>query len=161
MGTHYVGTKSEVDALNAYIKLVRAAESVSARAHAILPREITLSQFSVLETLLHRGPLCQGVLAGKLLRSGGNLTLIVGNLEKMGFVTRVRNPDDRRYITVSLTETGRAFISELFPRVAASITRELGALSTAEQFTLGWLCKKAGTRSTSAAASTPVVAAEA
>jgi len=150
-----------VDALNAYIKLVRAAESVSARAHAILPKTLTLSQFSVLETLLHRGPLHQGELAGKLLRSGGNLTLIVSNLEKMGFVTRVRNPDDRRYITVSLTEKGRTFISELFPRVAASITRELGALSTAEQFTLGWLCKKAGIRGVPGAAHTPAVASDA
>jgi MarR family 2-MHQ and catechol resistance regulon transcriptional repressor len=74
MGTHYQGTQAETDALNAYIKLMRAAESVTARAHNVLPKEITLSQFGVLEALLHRGPLCQGELASKLLRSGGNVT---------------------------------------------------------------------------------------
>ena len=148
MGTNYQGTKAEIDALNAYIKLVRAAESVTSRAHTVLPKDITLSQFGVLETLLHRGPLCQSELASKLLKSGGNLTLIVDNLEKLGLVTRERNEDDRRFITVSLTSKGRTFISELFPKVAASIAREFAALSSAEQFTLGWLCKKVGTRPT-------------
>ena len=145
MGTHYQGTKAETDALNAYIKLMRAAESVTARAHSLLPKEITLSQFGVLETLLHRGPLCQTELAGKLLKSGGNITLIVDNLEKAGLVTRERDKEDRRFITVSLTPKGRTFITDLFPKVAASIAREFGALSPAEQFTLGWLCKKIGT----------------
>ena len=152
MGTHYQGTKAETDALNAYIKLMRAAESVTARAHSVLPKEITLSQFGALEALLHRGPLCQTELAGKLLKSGGNITLIVDNLEKAGLVTRERDKEDRRFITVSLTPKGRTFIEELFPKVAASITREFSALSSAEQFTLGWLCKKVGTSSASSPA---------
>ena len=152
MGTNYQGTKAEVDALNAYIKLMRAAESVTARAHTVLPKDITLSQFGVLETLLHRGPLCQSELAGKLLKSGGNLTFIVDNLEKLGLVVRERNQEDRRFITVSLTEKGHAFISDLFPKVAVSIAREFAALSSAEQFTLGWLCKKVGSRSLPASA---------
>ncbi len=155
MGTHYQGTKAETDALNAYIKLMRAAESVTARAHSFLPKEITLSQFGVLETLLHRGPLCQTELAGKLLKSGGNITLIVDNLEKAGLVTRERDKEDRRFITVSLTPKGRAFIVDLFPKVAASITREFAALSPAEQFTLGWLCKKVGTPGSPAVIPTP------
>jgi len=144
MGTHHRGAKAEIDALNAYIKLMRAAESVTSRAHAVLPKGLTLSQFGVLEVLLHRGSLCQSDLAGKLLKSGGNITFVVDNLEKTGHVVRERNPKDRRFVTVSLTSSGRTFITDLFPKVAASITRELAALSSAEQFTLGWLCKKAG-----------------
>ncbi len=145
MGTHYQGTKAERDALNAYIKLMRAADSVTTRAHTVLPKGLTLAQFGVLEALLHRGPLYQGELAGKLLKSGGNLTLIVDNLEKSGLVTRERDPKDRRFITVALTDKGRTLISELFPQVAASITQEFAPLSSAEQFTLGWLCRKLGT----------------
>lgn len=155
MPTHHKGTPAEIAALNAYIKLMRASESVTARAHAILPKGITLSQFGVLETLFHRGPLCQGELAGKLLRSGGNVTLIVDNLEKAGYVQRERNPDDRRFITVSLTPAGRAFIEELFPKVAASITREFSTLTTAEQFTLGWLCRKLGASTPAASQTEP------
>jgi MarR family 2-MHQ and catechol resistance regulon transcriptional repressor len=145
MGTHYQGSKAEIDALNAYIKLMRAAESVTTRAHTILPKDITLSQFSVLEALLHRGPLCQNELAGKLLRSAGNITHIVDNLEKAGLVSRERDQADRRFITVSLTAKGQTIISELFPKIAASLAIEFSLLSSAEQFTLGWLCKKIGT----------------
>ena len=65
-----------------------------------------------------------------------------------------RDQDDRRFITVSLTPKGRTFITDLFPKVAASITREFGTLSSAEQFTLGWLCKKVGAP-TAATPSTP------
>jgi MarR family 2-MHQ and catechol resistance regulon transcriptional repressor len=157
MGTHYIGSKRETDALNAYIKLMRAGESITTRVHTLLPDDLTLSQFGVLETLLHRGPLCQGELAGKLLKSGGNLTLIVSNLEKAGLVTRERDAEDRRYITVSLTEKGRVLISELFPKIAARIADEFSALSTAEQFTLGWLCKKVGTRTGKSTAANPAV----
>ncbi|MFI5357120.1 MAG: MarR family winged helix-turn-helix transcriptional regulator [Opitutales bacterium] len=153
MGTHYQGPKAEVDALNAYIKLMRAAETVTARTMAALPASLTISQFGVLETLLHRGPMCQTELAGKLLKSGGNITLVVDNLEKAGWVIRQRDASDRRFVTVSLTEAGRAFIRELFPKVAASIAREFAALSTAEQFTLGWLCKRLGTYTAPAQAS--------
>lgn len=153
MGTHYQGTKAETDALNAYIKLMRAADSVTTRVHAVLPEGLTISQFGALETLLHRGPLCQSELASKLLMSGGNITLVVNNLEKAGWISRQRDDADRRFITVSLTEAGRAFIAELFPKVAASITREFGALSTSEQFTLGWLCKKLGTAAAQPSAS--------
>jgi len=144
MGTHYQGSKAETDALNAYIKLMRAADSVMARVHAHLPDGLTISQFGTLETLIHRGPMCQSELASKLLMSGGNITLVVSNLEKSGWIRRQRDEKDRRFVTVSLTETGRAFIGDLFPKVAAAITREFSALTPAEQFTLGWLCKKLG-----------------
>lgn len=144
MPSKHQGPKAEIDALNAYIKLMRAAESVTSRAHVVLPKDLTISQFGVLEVLLHCGPMFQTELANKLLRSGGNITLIVDNLEKAGYVVRERSQEDRRFVNVSLTDSGRAFITELFPKVAASITRELGSLSSAEQFTLGWLCKKAG-----------------
>jgi hypothetical protein len=80
----------------------------------------------------------------KVLKSAGNLTLVVDNLERDGHVTRQRDPEDRRFVTVSLTPQGRAFISELFPRVAAAITREFSGLTAAEQTTLADLCKKAG-----------------
>ena len=144
MGTHYNGPIEQINALNAFIKLQRAADSIFVRAHAALPDKLTETQFAVLEALLHLGPLCQGELAGKLLKSGGNLTLVVDNLEKAGRVRRDRDPGDRRFVTVSLTDSGRALISDIFPRIAASITREMGALSSTELVDVGRLCKKLG-----------------
>lgn len=144
MGTRHRGTNEEINALNAFIKLQRAAESVSSRVHAVLPDGLTVTQFGVLESLHHLGPLCQGELAEKLLRSGGNLTLVVDNLEKAGYVTRERDPADRRFVVVKLTERGTRFIIEIFPKVLANVVREMNALSATELNDLGRLCKKVG-----------------
>jgi MarR family 2-MHQ and catechol resistance regulon transcriptional repressor len=144
MGTRHRGSIEEINALNTFIKLQRAAESVSARVHALLPEGLTVTQFGVLESLHHIGPLCQGELAEKLLRSGGNLTLVVDNLEKAGLVVRERDPADRRFVVVKLTDKGSAFIAEIFPKVAANITREMNRLSSTELLDLGRLCKKVG-----------------
>lgn len=144
MGTRHRGPINEINALNAFIKLQRASESVSARVHAVLPAGLTITQFGVLEALHHIGPLCQGELAEKLLRSGGNLTLVVDNLEKAGYVARERDAADRRFVVVKLTEKGAKFIGEIFPRVLSNVTREMSILSSTELFDLGRLCKKVG-----------------
>ncbi len=146
MGTRHRGTIDEIHALNAFIKLQRAGESVSARVHAVLPEGLTVTQFGVLEALHHIGPLCQSELAEKLLKSGGNLTLVVDNLEKAGYVGRERDPADRRFVVVTLTDKGQDFIAALFPKVVANVTREMSALSGTELSDLGRLCKKIGLR---------------
>ncbi len=147
MGTRHRGPIEEINALNAFIKLQRASESVSARVHSVLPAGLTITQFGVLEALHHIGPLCQGELAEKLLKSGGNLTLVVDNLEKAGHVLRERDPADRRFVVVKLTPKGQAFITALFPKVVTNVTREMAALSSTELFDLGRLCKKIGRQS--------------
>jgi MarR family 2-MHQ and catechol resistance regulon transcriptional repressor len=143
---NHAATRSpaETAALDTFVKLVRASESVTVRSHAGLPKGLTLAQFGVLEALLHRGPLCASELAAKLLKSPGNLTLVLDNLERDGHVRRERDPEDRRFVTVQLTAKGRRFITDLFPTIAAGITREFSVLSSAEQAMLGELCKKLG-----------------
>ena len=144
MGTRHRGAIEEINALNAFIKLQRSAESVSVRIHAILPEGLTVTQFGVLDALHHVGPLCQSELAEKLLKSGGNLTLVVDNLEKAGYVLRERDAADRRFVVVKLTDKGQSFIAGLFPKVVAKVTREMSALSSTELADLGRLCKKIG-----------------
>jgi MarR family 2-MHQ and catechol resistance regulon transcriptional repressor len=144
MGSHHHGPKAEVAALDAYIKLMRAAESVTARAHLVLPDGVTITQFAALEALYHRGPLFQSELAAKLLKSGGNLTLVVANLERDGLVTRERTAADRRFVKVTLTPKGRRFIGTLFPKIAANLVRELAVLTPREQAALARLSKKVG-----------------
>jgi MarR family 2-MHQ and catechol resistance regulon transcriptional repressor len=146
MGTRHRGTSEEINALNAFIKLQRASESIAARVHAVLPEGLTVTQFGVLEALHHIGPLCQSELAEKLLRSGGNLTLVVDNLEKAGYVLRERDPADRRFVVVKLTDKGQAFIAALFPKVVANVVREMASLSSTELSDFGRLCKKIGLR---------------
>lgn len=132
-------------ALNTYTKLMRAAESVTSRVHRVLAApKLTISQFGVLEALHHKGPLCQKDIAAKILKSTGNITLVIDNLEKLGLVKRVRDSEDRRYLTVHLTETGTELIAKVFADVEAAIVAEFAALAEEEQKILGSLCKKLG-----------------
>ena len=145
MPTHYRGSAEERTALDAYIKLMRAADSVTARLDPLMrAADLTVGQFGALEALLHRGPLCQRDLGRKLLRSGGNITVVVGNLARRGLVRRHRGPQDRRFVTVTLTDKGRRVIGGIFPRHVRHVVRELGALSPPEQAELGRLCRQLG-----------------
>jgi MarR family 2-MHQ and catechol resistance regulon transcriptional repressor len=147
MPSHHRGSEAEVQALNAYIKLVRATESVTARvAPGVEGAGLSGSQFGALEALLHLGPLHQRELGQKLLKSSGNITMVVDNLEKRGLVRRERGREDRRFITVHLTEEGERLIRDFFPTHAAAITREMSVLTPAEQKELGRLCRKLGRR---------------
>ncbi len=145
MGTHYEGSKKEIRALNAYIKLMRASESLNARVHQHLANYgISPSQFAVLEILKHLGPQCQRDLGSKLLKTGGNMVMIIDNLEKRGLVKRDREGKDRRYVTIKLTQKGRDLIDEIFPNHVKGIVEEMSILDKTEQEELGRLCRKLG-----------------
>ena len=148
MGTRYSGTEAEKRALNCFISLLRASASVSSRVHKELPKHgLTVGQFGVLDALYHLGPLRPNVLASKLLNSGGNVTMIVDNLQKRGFVRRIREKTDRRCQLIQLTPEGENFFGRIFPQQAAQILEEMNRLSTEELETLRALCKKLGAAS--------------
>lgn len=145
MPTHYFGTSQEILALNTFIKLTRSVESLTSRlSQRGTLGELTESQFGVLETLYHLGSMCQYQIAAKILKSSGNLTMVIDNLEKHGLVRRVRDLEDRRKIQVQLTDKGRQLIGQIFPGQVAAITEEMSALTPQEQETLGSLCRKLG-----------------
>lgn len=146
MANKYQGTAAEISALDAYVKLTRASESVFARTTAHLADfELTPSQFAVLEALYHLGTLAQVELAQKLLKSTGNMTLVLRNLEKRGLIARERSPQDQRYVRVSLTAAGRELIARILPLHVQGIVAALSVLSAEEQATLAQLCRKLGT----------------
>ena len=145
MPTHHQGSPEEIRALNAFIKLTRATDSLTAR---LLRRgtleDLTIRQFGVLESLYHLGPMRQGEICTKLLKSGGNITLVVDNLKKRDLVRRERNEDDRRVVIVSLTDAGRELIERIFPNHLADIVEEMRILTADEQETLGQICRILG-----------------
>jgi MarR family transcriptional regulator, 2-MHQ and catechol-resistance regulon repressor len=144
MGTHYQGAARDVRALDAYIKLLRAAESVVTRVHRRTGVDLTVSQFGVLEALHHLGPMHQRQIGTKLLKSGGNVTMVIDNLEKRRLVERRRDRKDRRFVSVHLTPAGERLIAEVFPVHVQSIVEEMGPLKPDEQDALARLCRKLG-----------------
>jgi len=145
MGTHYHGTEQEVQALNAYIVLLRAAESISSRvSNTLCDAELTVSQFGVLEALYHLGPLNQSQLCAKLLKSSGNITLVVNNVARRALARRERYGRDRRFVMVHLTDKGRHLVEQVMPSHVAAIVEEMRTLDPGEQETLRQLCRRLG-----------------
>lgn len=137
--------KKKSQILSTYIKLVRAAESVTARSHRYLLKEnLSFGQFAVLEALFNLGPLCQKDLASKILKTARNITMIVDNLEKRNLVRRERNTEDRRYLNVHITDSGKNLFERIFPRHIENLEKEMEILTENEIEELGRLCRIIG-----------------
>jgi MarR family transcriptional regulator, 2-MHQ and catechol-resistance regulon repressor len=145
MPTHFTGSRAERRTLDTFIKLTRCTDSLFTRlAERNTFRDLTPSQFAVLEMLYHLGPLSLGDLSAKALKSGSNMTTVVDNLERHGLVRRQRDAQDRRVIYVHLTEAGSSKIEAVLPGHVAALVEELKILSPGEQEMLSKLCKKLG-----------------
>ena|SRR6187455_1875623 len=145
MPTHYSGSLAEIRTLDTFIKLTRCTNSLLGRlAERNTIGDLTWSQFAVLEALYHLGPLTQGEVSAKVLKSGSNITTVIDNLERDGLVCRERDIEDRRVIHVHLTEAGTGKIEAVLPGHVAALVQEFGVLSAEEQETLAELCKKLG-----------------
>jgi MarR family 2-MHQ and catechol resistance regulon transcriptional repressor len=146
MGTKYKGTESEVLSLNAYITLLRSCDTISNQIGNLLnKKKLSMSQFGVLESLYYIGPMCQREIGTKILKSTANITTVIDNLEKRSLVKRVRQEDDRRYITVNITEKGKTYLESIIPLHMKEIFKRMEILTEVERKSLYTICKKLGT----------------
>ena len=124
---------------------MRATTTVTEKMHRHLQdHRLSISQFGVLEALYHLGPMCQKEIGGKILKTSGNMTLVIDNLEKSNLVRRQKDPEDRRRTIVTITDKGADVIQTIFPH-HENIAREIfSVLDPEEQSTLGTLLKKLG-----------------
>jgi MarR family 2-MHQ and catechol resistance regulon transcriptional repressor len=131
------------------MRAANCARSYAARS--LSDTNLTLTQFAVLEALYHLGPMSLTDIARKVLTTGGNLTMVVNNLEKQGLARRQRCPKDKRVLIVVLTASGKTLLRNIFPQHAAGIVEFLSVLSREEQEHLGDLCRKLGKQSKTSA----------
>lgn len=149
MGTRFEGNASDKRTLNVFIKLMRATESLNNRLNKHLSdADLTVSQFGTLEALHHLGPLNQRAIGEKLLKSGGNITMVIDNLERCGYVKRKKDPNDRRAVLIHLTKEGQSFIEDFFPKHLEKIKEEFSILTNEEKEKLAEICKKLGLKET-------------
>jgi MarR family transcriptional regulator, 2-MHQ and catechol-resistance regulon repressor len=146
MPTHYHGDEVEKRALEVYIKLFRASASVEAACQkGINSAGLTVTQFGALESLYHLGSMTISQIAEKHLMSRNNLTVVVRNLEKSGFVRIEVCPSDRRALMVHLAPEGEAIMLQALRPHVQEVVATMSALSAKEQITLAQLLKKLGT----------------
>jgi DNA-binding MarR family transcriptional regulator len=107
-------------------------------------RGLTPAQFAVLELLHHKGAQRIGEIQEKILTTAGNMTVVLANLNKAGWVEQRLDPKDGRASLVHLTQEGKALIGRVFPEHVEALRTNLAVLSYEEKRTVVTLLKKVG-----------------
>ena len=136
---------SESSAIHVWLVLWRAAHAIEQNAmHSVLGLGLGLSEFAVLEVLLHKGPQPVNMIGKKILLTSGSITAAIDRLESRNLVRRTADPQDRRARIVHLTETGKRLIKDGIQRHAMDLEETLAVLRPSERAELVRLLKKAG-----------------
>lgn len=128
-----------------WLVLFKAAHAVERNALAsISGLGLCLSDFAVLELLLHKGPQAVNRIGRKVLLASGSITAAVDRLEGRGLVHRAAGKTDRRARIVELTPVGKRLIGEAFARHARDMEETVAVLRPREREELVVLLKKLG-----------------
>jgi MarR family 2-MHQ and catechol resistance regulon transcriptional repressor len=129
--------------LKVLISLSRCNQAVNKKTFNTMKKGgLTISQFAVLEVLYHKGDLRISEIIDKILSTSGNMTVVIDNLEKDELVKRSQDPMDRRASLISITDSGRALIEEIFPKHLENINELFNVLTLDEKKNLISTLKK-------------------
>lgn len=103
-----------------------------------------LSDFGVLEILLHKGPQPVNTIGGMLRLTSGSITAAIDRLERKGLVERSQDERDRRARLVHLTAAGRSLIVCAFADHERAMEQATAGLTARERAEAAWLLKKLG-----------------
>ncbi len=105
---------------------------------------LCLSDFGVLEILLHKGPLPVNTVGKKILLTSGSVTVAIDRLEERGLVERRADATDRRSRIVHLTEAGSQLAKKIFAEHKQHMERAVSVLNQAETEALARTLRKLG-----------------
>ena len=105
-----------------------------------------LSDFGVLEILLHKGPLPVNTIGPIVDLTPGSISTAVDRLFAKGLVSRVESAEDRRVRIVALTPRGKALIDSAFRKHSGQMRKAFAELSPEELRSLEAALKKVGKR---------------
>src|SRR6202047_4621715 len=105
-----------------------------------------LSDFGVLEVLLHKGPLPVNMIGPIVDLTPGSISTAVARLVARGLVSRVESAEDRRVRIVALTPRGKDLIVSAFRKHSGQMRRAFSELSPEELRGLEVRLKKVGKR---------------
>ena len=106
----------------------------------------SLSDFAVLELLLHKGAQPVNIIGEKILLTSGSITTAVQRLEKLGLVSRERSTADARVVLVHLTDLGHQMIEPSFEEHAKDLNELFDVLDESERTQFANLMRKVGQR---------------
>src|SRR5437879_5291296 len=137
---------ADISGTHLWLVLMKAHRTLDSLAtRSIEGSEVGLSDFAVLEMLLHKGPQPVNEIGRRVELTSGAITTAVDRLESRGLVTREPHPTDRRARIVRLTAAGEKQAAEIFAGHKAAMDLAARGLSKTERATLIELLKKLGT----------------
>src|SRR5438045_720024 len=116
--------------VHVWLVMMKAMRALTKFAAAdIEETEIGLTDFGVLEALLHKGPLPVNTIGPIVDLTPGSISIAVDRLFAKGLVSRVESPEDRRVRMVALTPPGKALIDSAFRKHSGQMKRVFSELS--------------------------------
>ena len=105
-----------------------------------------LSDFAVLEVLLHKGPMPVNTIGPIVDLTPGSISVAVDRLVAKGLVSRIESAEDRRVRIVALTPRGKDLIVSAFRKHSGQMRRVFAELSPGELRGLEMALKRVGKR---------------
>ena len=126
-----------IPGIHLWLLLSKASQAMEVHARrSVAEQGLCLSDFAVLEALLHKGPLAVNVLGKKVLLTSGSITTAVDRLQERGWVERRAEEGDRRARVVHLTAKGRGAICKLFAAHERDMEQAVAFMSARERVVL-------------------------
>lgn len=134
--------ESELD-LATLVVFTKAEHTIHKKEYQTIKESgLTPTQFGVLEALYSKGDLRIHELIEKILTTSGNITVVIKNLEKDGFIHRKVDPKDKRSCIISLTDKGKQCMEVVLPNHFNNIREIFKILSDEEKIMLRTILKK-------------------
>ena len=129
--------------LSTLIAFTRAEHKIYNLQYSTIKKSgLTISQFGVLEALYNKGDLRICEIIEKILTTSGNITVVIKNLEKEGFIKKNPDPLDKRSTIISITDKGKNIVEEILPEHINNINNIFSVLTDEEKILLNSILKK-------------------
>ncbi len=130
-----------------WLVMLKAMRALTKYATAgIQETGLGLSDFGVLELLLHGGPLPVNTIGPMVDLTPGSISIAVDRLVAKGLVSRVESAEDRRVRIVALTPRGQDLIVSAFRKHSLQMKKVFSDLSAEELRSLEVALKQLGKR---------------
>lgn len=138
-----MGDLDKNPAVKAMVVFRKAMRTIDAQvAPSYKDNGLTPTQFAVLDVLYAKGEMTISHLISSILATSGNMTVVIKNMERNGWIYHKPDPKDKRARLVGLTENGRQLIQKALPEHIAKVEKSFSVMTKEEQLILIDLLKK-------------------
>lgn len=129
--------------LSTLVVFTRAEHEIHKREYQTIKESgLTVAQFAVLEALYNKGDMKICEIIESILTTSGNITVVIKNLEKGGYIRKSSDPEDKRSAIISITDKGIQIIEDMMPDHINNINQIFDVLTDEEKLTLKAILKK-------------------